>query len=110
MAQGDDKTGQNGTNFVLLWHGMKLMQQSCWDTHGLTRGLWWIIDPKRGIQIKYALQLAVISSRIKATHPPKWQTSLRQNSCGTACWATEGAKYMCLDLKNFYLTAALDYF
>ena len=24
--------------------------------------------------------------------------------------STEGAKYMCLDIKNFYLTAALDYF
>ena len=24
--------------------------------------------------------------------------------------STEGAKYMCLDIKNFYLTAALDYY
>ncbi len=24
--------------------------------------------------------------------------------------STDGAKYMCLDIKNFYLTAALDYF
>jgi hypothetical protein len=24
--------------------------------------------------------------------------------------STGGAKYMCLDIKNFYLTAALDYF
>ena len=24
--------------------------------------------------------------------------------------STEGAQYMCLDIKNFYLTAALDYF
>jgi hypothetical protein len=24
--------------------------------------------------------------------------------------STEGAKYMCLDIKNFYLTVALDYY
>jgi len=24
--------------------------------------------------------------------------------------STDGAKYMCLDIKKFYLTAALDYF
>jgi len=24
--------------------------------------------------------------------------------------STDGARYMCLDIKNFYLTAALDYY
>jgi hypothetical protein len=108
MAQGDNKTGQKGTNaiFVMTHKEILLIPADRTITYA-----WWVVvdfrpqkaDPHRiritagGNLINYPGELTTRTADL-TTSKLMWNSVL----------STKGAKYMCLDIKNFYLTAPLD--
>ena len=107
MAQGDKKTGQKGTNsiFVMTHDDIKLIP--CTQTITCTRV---VVDfrpqkanPHRihitagGTLINYPGELSTCTANL-TTSKLMWNSVL----------SMEGANYMCLDIKNFYLSVPLD--
>jgi hypothetical protein len=107
MAQGDDKMGQKGKNSVFLMTRKEMQMQQ--DQNGLLRVSWSTFNHKKMISIKSALRLV-------ATFKYKGNTSTRTAdlTMSKLLWNSilsfDGAKYMCLDINIFYLTAASVYF
>jgi hypothetical protein len=110
MTQGDDKTGQKGTNamFIMNHDEFKavLMQKKKFtygspvvDYRPQKEDPHWIRITVGGNLITYKLSSSVRTADLDTT-------KLHWNSVVS----TPGAKYMCLDIKFFYLTAKLDYF
>ncbi len=109
MAQGDNKTGQQGTNsiFVMTHDHIRHIPTN----HTITYARVVVdfcpqkTDPHRvwimagGNLINYPGELTTNSADL-TTSKLMWNSVL----------STEGAKYMCLDIKIFYLTAPLDRF
>ncbi len=107
MAQGDNKTGQKGTNsiFVMTHSEIPLTPNDRMVTYARI-----VVDfrpqkadPHRirktagGNLINYPGKLSMQTANL-TTSKLMWNSIL----------STPGAKYMCLDIKNFYLTAPLD--
>jgi len=94
MAQGDNKTGQKGTNamFVMthdeIAHVLRAGKKITYANPVVDYNL-----------IKYEEELSVRTADIN-TAKLHWNSVI----------STDNAKYMCLDIGNFYLTAALEYF
>jgi hypothetical protein len=110
MAQGDDKTGQKGTNSLFMMkHEEKAMAKNEGKMWMYTRI---VIDYKPQKEDPNRVRITVGGNLIKY----KGDVSTRTADLTTSkmLWnsvlSTNGAKYMCLDIKNFYLTTALDYF
>ncbi len=108
MGQGDLKTGQKGTNsvFVMMHKEIDI---------AMAVGHKWtyaqiVVDHRPQKEDPNQIRIAVGSNLITY----KGSTSTRSANLTTSklLWnsvlSTEGANYMCLDIKNFYLTAALD--
>ncbi len=110
MAQGNNKTGQKGTNSVFVmthnkiniakaaghkWTYARIVVDYCPQKE----------DPNR-------IRIAVGGNMI--TYKGNTSTRTADLTTSKLLWnsvlSTEGARYMCLDLKNFYLMAALDYY
>ena len=107
MAQGDKKTGQKGTNSIFFmthdeiilipWTQTIMYARVVVDFHPQKA------DPHRiritagGNLINYPGELSTRTANL-TTSKMMWNSVL----------STEGAKYMCLDIKNFYLSAPLD--
>ncbi len=110
MVQGDNKMGQKGTCsvFVITWKEIDAAKAAGaeWTYTRIVVNFWPQKDDPNQICI------AVGSNLIKY----KGDTSTRTAELTTSklLWnsilSTEDAKYMCLDLNNFYLAAALDSF
>jgi hypothetical protein len=110
MAQGDNKTGQKGTDamFVMthdaIAHALRIGTKFTYANpvvdHRPQKE-----DPNRiritagGNLIEYDSELSVRTADIN-TAKLHWNSVV----------STDDAKYMCIDIKNFYLTAALEYF
>jgi hypothetical protein len=110
MAQGCNKTGQKGTNVMFLMTkaeiastlaaGKKFTYANPVVNHRPQKE-----DPNRilitagGNLIQCELELSVRTADIN-TEKLHWNSVV----------STEDARYMCLDIKNFYLTAALKYY
>ncbi len=110
ISQGDNKTGQRGTNamFVMthdkihlvLATGKKFTYGNQVINYRLQKE-----DPQRicitaeGNLIIYALSPSICTADLD-TAKLHWNSVI----------STKGAKYMCLDTKMFYLTAKLEYF
>jgi len=109
MAQGDNKTGQKGTNaiFVMTHAEIPLIPTDRTITYMRV-----VVDfcPQKadphcicitagGNLINYPGELTMRTADL-TTSKLMWNSVL----------STEGAKYMCLDIKNFYLTAPLDWY
>ena len=110
MAQGDNKTGQKGTNAMFVMTHKEI-------AHAYNEKKFFTFanpvvdyrpqkdDPNRiritamGNLINYEGELSVRTADINTA-------KLHRNSVVS----TPNAKYMCLDIKNFYLTAALEYY
>jgi hypothetical protein len=110
MAQGCNKTGQKGTNAMFVMTRNEI-------AHALAAGTKFTYanpvfdyrphkeDPNKiritagGNLIQCDLELSVPTADIN-TAKLHWNSVV----------STEKAKYMCLDIKKFYLTAALEYF
>jgi hypothetical protein len=107
MAQGDNKTGQKGTNAIFVMTHEEILLIPADRTITYVR----IVvdfrpqkaDPHRiritagGNLINYPGELTTRTAYL-TTFKLMWNSVL----------STKGAKYMCLDKKNFYLTAPLD--
>jgi hypothetical protein len=109
MAQGNNKMGQKGTNsiFVMTHNEVKRIPKNQTVTYACV-----VVDfcpQKTGphhIQITAGGNLINYHGKL-STHTADLTTSkLMWNSV----LGTEGAKYMCLDIKDFYLSAPLDRF
>ena len=110
MAQGDNKTGQKGTNSVFVMTHKEI------DIAKATGHKWTyarvVADYGPQKEDPYRIRIAVGDNLITN----KGNTSTRTADLTTSkqLWnsvlSTEGARYMCLDVKIFYLTAALDYY
>jgi hypothetical protein len=110
MCQGDNKTGQKGTNamFVMthdkIAHVLRAKKVFMYANQVVNHRPQQE-DPNRiritagGNLIKYEEELSVRTVDIN-TAKLHWNSVI----------STDDAQYMCLDIGNFYLTAALEYF
>jgi len=110
MCQGDNKTGQKGTNamFVMthdeIAHALRAKRVF---TYGNP-----VVDHRPQKEDPHRIRITAGGNLIKCEE----EISVRTADINTAKlhWnsviSTIGARYMCLDIGNFYLTAALEYF
>ena len=110
MAQGDLKPGQKGTNSVFVMTHKEI------DV-AMTAGHKWtyvqiLVDHQPQKEYPNWIRIAVGNNLI--TYKGSTLTRTANLTTSKLLWnrvlSTEGAKYMCLNIKNFYLMAALDYY
>jgi hypothetical protein len=109
MVQGDNKTGQQGTNSIFVMTHAKILLIPADGTTTYARVVVNFcpqkLDPHRirimagGNLINYPGELTTKTTDL-ITSKLMWNSVL----------STKGAKFMCLGIKNFYLTAPLDCF
>ncbi len=110
MAQGDNKTGQKGTNAIFVMKHdelAKILQTGKKFTfaHPVVDHRFQKEDPNRiqitamGNLVNYDGELSVRTADVN-TAKMHWNSVI----------STKNAKYMCLDIIFFYLTAALEYY
>jgi hypothetical protein len=110
VAQGDNKMGQKGTNAILVMKHNKIAQmvragKKITFAHPVVDHRLQKEDPNRigitamGNLVSYEGELSVCTADINMAKI-HWNSVI----------STKGAKYMCLDIYFFYLTAALKYF
>jgi hypothetical protein len=107
MAQGDNKMGQKGTKAIFVMTHAEILLIPADRTITYARVVVDFCPQKadphriritaRGNLINYPGELTTRTANL-ATSKLMWNSVL----------STKGAKYMCLDIKNFYLTAPLD--
>jgi hypothetical protein len=108
MAQGDNKTGQKGTNSMFVMTHNKIdIAKAAGHTWTYARIVVEYRPPKEDSnQIRITVRGNLI------TYKGNTSTRTADLTMSKLLWnsvlSTERAQYMCLDLKNFYLTAALD--
>ena len=110
MAQGDDKTGQAGTNSVfVMTHGEIDIAMKAGHKWTYARV---VVDYPPQKEDPNRIQIAIGGNLI--TYKSDTSTRIADLTMSKLLWksvlSTKGARYMCLDLKNLYLTAALDYY
>jgi hypothetical protein len=110
MLQGNNKTGQKGTNAMFVMSHDKIqhvLYTGCKFTYGNP-----VIDYRLQKEDPHHIQITAGGNLITYASSP----SVRTADLDTAKlhWnrviSTKEAKYMCLDVKNFYLTAKLECF
>jgi hypothetical protein len=107
LAQGDIKTKTNGTNAIFVmthsdikkYKGKYTYARVCLDHRPQKDDPYRIRVTAGGNLIKYVGELSVRTADI-TTSKLLWNSVI----------STDDARYMCIDLKNFYLTANLDYY
>jgi hypothetical protein len=109
MAQGNNKTRQKGTKsiFVMTHDEVKRISknQTVTYAHVVVNFHPQKVDLHR-IQITVGGNLINYPGKLSMRTADLTTSKLMWNSV----FSTEGAKYMCLDIKNFYLSAPLDWF
>jgi hypothetical protein len=110
MTQGDDKTGQKGTNAMFVMSHKEIRR-----AHELKKKFTYgnpVVDYRPQKDDPHRIRITAGGNLITYESSPSVRTAdldtakLHWNSV----ISTPGAQYMCLDIKNFYLTAKLDYF
>ncbi len=110
ITQGDDKTGQKGTNSVFV------MKHEEIDV-AMKAGHKWtyariVIDHQQQKANPNWIRIAVGGNLI--TYKGNTYTCTADLTTSKLLWnsvlSTNRARYMCIDVMNFYLTAALDYY
>jgi len=110
MAQGDNKTGQKWMNsvFVMTHKEIDIAKAA---VHKWTY-VQIVFDYQPQKEDPNRIRIAVGGNLI--TYQGNTSTRTANLTTSKLLWnsvlSTEGARYMCLDIKNFYLTAALDYY
>ena len=107
LAQGDTKTKTIGTNAIFVmthkdikaYKGRYTYARVCLDHRPQKEDPYRIRVTAGGNLIKYTGELSVRTADI-TTAKLLWNSVI----------STEDARYMCIDLKNFYLTADLEYY
>ena len=109
MAQGDNKMGQKGTNaiFVMIHDDIWLIPADRTITYARV-----VVNFRPQKMDPHRIQITAGGNLIN--YPGKLTTRTANLTTSKLMWnsvlSTKGAKYMCLDIKNFYLTAPLDCF
>ena len=110
MAQGDDKTGQTGTNSIFVMTHAKIKQAYADKVTFAYAKI--VVDFRPQKEDPYRIRITAGGNLL--TYRGNVSTRTADLSTSKLLWnsvlSTESTKYMCLDIKNFYLTAALDYF
>jgi hypothetical protein len=107
MAQGDKKTGQKGTNsiFVMTHNEIKLILR----TQTITYARVVVVFRPQKADLH---RIRITAGGNLITYPVELSTRTANLTTSKLMWnsvlSTEGAKYMCLGIKNFYLSAPLD--
>ena len=110
MVQGDCKTGQKGTNSVFVMTHKEI-------DIAMAAGHKWtyaqiVVDHRPQKEDPNQIRIAVGGNLI--TYKGSTSTCTADLMTSKLLWnsmlSTTDAKYMCIDIKNFYLTAALDYY
>jgi hypothetical protein len=110
MAQGDNKTGQKGTNAMFVMTHNKIKQ-------AVAAGKFFtymnpVVDYRAQKEDPYRIRITAGGNLINYESNASVQTAdldmakIHWNSV----LSTPLARYMCLDIKNLYLMAALEYF
>ena len=110
MAQGDNKTGQRGTNSVLVMTHKEIdIAKAAGHTWTYARI---VFDYQPQKEDHNWIRIAVGGNLITYKGNTSTQTAdlTTSNLLWNSVLSTEGAQYMCLDIKNFFLMAALDYY
>ncbi len=109
MAQGDNKKGQKGTNsiFVMTHNEIKLIPKTQPVTYACI-----VVDFRSQKEYPHRICIAAGRNLIHYWGELSTQTADLTTSklVRNSILSMEGAKYMCLDIKNFYLSAPLDRF
>ncbi len=110
MAQGDNKTGQKGTNAIFVMKHNELAQilragKKITFAHPVVNHRPQKEDPNR-IQITAMGNLVSYEGELSVRTVDTNTAKIHWNSV----ISTKKAKYMCLDIKKIYLTAALEYY
>ncbi len=107
MAQGDNKTGQQGTNsiFVMTHNKISRIPKGQTITNACV-----VVDFCPQKMDPHHIQITAMGNLIK--YLGKFSTRTTNLSTSKLMWnsvlSTKDARYMCLDIKNFYLSALLD--
>jgi hypothetical protein len=109
MAQGDDKTGQKGTNsiFVMTHDKISRIPKNQTVTYA-----WVVVDFRPQKADPHCIWVSAAGNLINYPGELSTRTADLTTSklmCNSVL-STEGAKCTVLDIKNFYLTAPLDRF
>ncbi len=110
MAQGDNKTGQKGKNAMFVMTRDKIARTIAANKH-FTYGNP-VVDYRPQKEFPHCIQITAGGNLIKYDASASVRmadldtTKLHWNSV----ISTKDTRYMCLDIKNFYLTAALEYY
>ena len=110
MAQGDNKTGQKGTNAMFVMTH-KEIKRALANRKKFTYGNP-VVDYRPQKEDPYRIRITAGGNLITCASSPSVRTAdldtakLHWNSV----ISTPDGRYMCLDLKNFYLTAKLEYY
>jgi hypothetical protein len=107
MAQGNLKTSQKGTNSIFVMTHAEIQgipkNQMVTYAHVVVDYRPQKVDPHR---------IHIMAGRNLINCPGELTTCTANLTTSKPMWnsvlSTEGAKYMCLHIKNFYLTAPLD--
>jgi hypothetical protein len=109
LAQGDNKTGQKGANsiFDMTHNEIKRIPPNRMVTYARV-----VVDFCPPEADPHRIRITAGGNLIN--YPDELSTRTADLTTSKLMWnsvlSTEGAKYMCLDIKNFYLTAPLDCF
>jgi len=109
MAQGNNKTGQKGTNaiFVMTHDEISLIPADRTIMYARVA-----VDFRPQKMDPHRIWITAGGNLIN--YPGELTTRTDDLTTSKLIWnsvlSTDGAKYMCLDIKNFYLTAPLDRF
>jgi hypothetical protein len=109
MSQGDNKTGQPGTNamFVMLPSDIPNIPKDRVITYAKV-----VVNHRPQKADPNRIQITASGNLIN--YPGKLTTRTADITTAKLLWysvlSTPGAKYMCLDVKNFYLSTPLDRF
>ncbi len=109
MAQGDNKMGQKGTNsiFVMTHDEIRRIPKNQTVTYARV-----IVNFCPQKADPHCIRITAGGNLIN--YPGELSTRTADLTTLKLMWnsvlSTAGAKYMCLDIKNFYLTAPLDRF
>jgi hypothetical protein len=109
MAQGDNKTGQKGTNsiFVVSLTEIALIPGDRVVTYA---GI--VVDHRPQKEYPNRIRMVAGENLIKGCYPEELTTRTADLTTSKLHWnsvlSTQNAKYMCLDIKNFYLLAPLN--
>ena len=107
MCQGDNKTGTKGTNTMVM---MKPEEVDHMPAARLATYANIIVDYQPQKDAPYQIRITAGGNLVN--YPGELTTRTADITTSKSHWnsilSTQQAKYMCLDLKNFYLSAPLD--